>query len=148
MTIVLENLTIPERGVLELDFKQSIEIKVTAEEARRKVNRWLLEYVSYMMHADPPTLVVDRKRAVWRVPAIFTASPTGVVGTVGLVDVDVDSGVMDGTEERKTQIIRCAQEKATKLPPYVPGSLKAPEQFIAKEVSRAKLAQLPEENND
>lgn len=148
MTIMLENLVIPERGLLELDFKQSVEIKVTAEEARRKVNRWLLEYVSYMMHADSPTLVVDRKRAVWRVPAVFTASPVGVVGTVGLVDVDVQSGVMDSTEERKTQIIRCAQEKATKLPPYVPGGLKVPEQFIANDVPRAKLAQLPEEDND
>ena len=59
MTVVLENLIIPERGVLELNVNQSIEIKVTAEEARRKVNRWLLDYVSYMMHADPPTFVVD-----------------------------------------------------------------------------------------
>lgn len=148
MAIVLENLTIPERGLLELNFKQSVEIKVTAEEARRKVNRWLLEYVSYMMHADPPTLVVDRERAVWRVPAIFTASPVGIVGTVGLVDVDVYSGVMDNTEERKGQLIRCAQEKATKLPPYVPGQLKVAEQFIAKDVPRAKLAKLPKDDDE
>jgi len=35
MTIVLERYTIPERGVLEIDLKQSIDIRVTAEEARR-----------------------------------------------------------------------------------------------------------------
>ncbi|MEZ4732191.1 MAG: hypothetical protein R3E79_34165 [Caldilineaceae bacterium] len=148
MTIVLENLTIPKRGVLELDLKQSIEIKVTAEEARRKVNRWLMDYVSYMMHADPPTLVVDHERAVWRVPAIFTAPQVGVIGTVGLVDVDVRSGVMDSTDERIEQIIHCAQEKAAKLPPYIPGQMKVPEQFIPKHIPRAKVAQLPEDDDE
>jgi hypothetical protein len=147
MTIVLENLTIPERGVLELDFKQSIEIRVTAEEARRKVNRWLMEYVSYMMHADPPTLIVDGQSAVWRVPAIFTSSPVGIVGNVGQIDVYVYSGEMNSTDERKEQIIRCAQEKAAKLPPYIPGHVKVPEQFIPKHVPRAKLAQLPEDHD-
>ncbi|MBX3011798.1 MAG: hypothetical protein KF832_09850 [Caldilineaceae bacterium] len=148
MTIIVENVPIPERGRLEIDLKQSIEIKVTAEEARRKVNRWLLDHVSYMMHADPPTLIVDGKRAVWRVPAIYTASPIGIVGTVGLIDVDVYSGTMDSKDERKEQIIRCAQEKAAILPPYIPGQMKVPEEFIAKHLPRAKLAQLPEDDDE
>jgi hypothetical protein len=148
MTVVLENLTVPERGILKLELKQWIEIKVSAEEARRKVNRWLLDYVSYMMHADPPTLVVGDKQVVWRVPAIFTSSPVGVVGTVGLVDVDVLSGTMDATDERKEQILCCAKEKAANLPPYVPGQRKAPEQFIPKHIPRAKMAQLPEDEDE
>jgi hypothetical protein len=47
MTILLKNFVVPERGVLELELRQSIEIKVTAEEARRKVSRWVFEFVSY-----------------------------------------------------------------------------------------------------
>ena len=148
MTIVLENLTIPERGMLELNVNQSIEIKVTAEEARRKVNRWLLDYVSYMMHADPPTFVVDGAQAVWRVPAILTASTVGVVGTVGMVEVDVKTGVMSNSDERKEQILQCAHTLATRLPPYQPGHRKAPEQFIPKHIPRAKMAQLPEDDDE
>lgn len=145
MTVMLENLTIPERGLLEIDFKQSIEIKVTAEEARRKVNRWLLEYVSYMMHADPPTLVVDRKRAVWRVPAILTNSRVGDVGVAGTVDVNVHTGQMDDSEARIKQITCCALEMVKDLPPYQPRQ-SVPEEFIPKHLPRAKMAQLPEDD--
>lgn len=147
MTIVLENFTIPERGVLELDLKQSIEIKVTAEEARRKVNRWLMEYVSYMMHADPPTLVVDGRQAVWRVPAILTNSRVGDVGVADTVDVDVHTGKMDDSEERIKQITCCALELVKDLPPYQPRQT-VPEEFIPKHLPRAKMAQLPPDDED
>lgn len=147
MTIVLENFTIPERGVLELDLKQSIEIKVTAEEARRKVNRWLMEYVSYMMHADPPTLVVDGRQAVWRVPAILTNSCVGDVGVADTVDVDVHTGKMDDSEERIKQITCCALELVKDLPPYQPRQT-VPEEFIPKHLPRAKMAQLPPDDED
>ncbi|MDQ3248033.1 MAG: hypothetical protein M3Q45_02380, partial [Chloroflexota bacterium] len=82
MTILLERFTVPARGVLELELRESIEIRVTAEEARRKVNSWVFEYVSYMMCAEAPTFVIG-KQAVWRVPAVFTASQVGRVGVVG-----------------------------------------------------------------
>jgi len=50
MTIILDNYLIPEKGKVELN--ASFEIKVTSEEARRKVNRWLLEFVSTQMAAS------------------------------------------------------------------------------------------------
>ena len=144
MTVVLENLTIPERGILDLDIKQSIEIKVSAEEARRKVTRWLMEYVSYMMHADPPTLVVDGKRVMWRVPAILTNSRVGDVGVAGTVDVDVHTGQMDSTTARIDQITRCALEMVKDLPPYQQRQT-VPEEFIPKHLPRSQMAQLPED---
>lgn len=147
MTIVLENLTIPERGLLELDLKQSIEIKVTAEEARRKVNRWLLDYVSYMMHADPPTLVVDGKQAVWRVPAILTNSRVGDVGVAGTVDVNVLNGQMDNTEARIQQITHCALEMVKDLPPYQPRQ-SVSEEFIPKHLPRAELIDISDDEDD
>jgi len=145
MTIVLERYTIPERGVLEIDLKQSIDIRVTAEEARRKVNRWLLDYVSYMMHADPPTLVIGEQQAVWRVPAVLTASQVGAVGIAGYIEVDVRTGQMNNTAQRKEQITQCARKLAEKLPPYQPIQ-SVPEEFIPKHLPRAKMAQLPEDD--
>ena len=141
MTILLERYTIPERGVFEIDLKQSIEIRVTAEEARRKVNRWLLDYVSYMMYADPPTLVIDAQ-VVWRVPAVFTASQVGRAGVVGYVDVDVFTSEANNTQERGEQFMQCAERLAAKLPPYQPGRMKAPDAFIPKHIPRAEILQL------
>ncbi len=146
MTIVLERFDIPERGVLELDLHESIEIRVTAEEARRKVNSWVHEYVSYMMHAEAPTLVVG-EQVVWRVPAVFTSSQVGTVGTVGTVDVDVQSGNMNATPEHIIQFQQCAREMAKKLPPYQPGWLKVPEEYIPKDIPRAKMAVLPDDDD-
>ncbi|MCP4683198.1 MAG: hypothetical protein GY864_12755, partial [Desulfobacterales bacterium] len=56
---------IPEEGPVELKVDRSFEIKVTAEQARRQVNRWLHNEVSYMMRALNPTLAVG-ERVVWR----------------------------------------------------------------------------------
>lgn len=147
MTIIFEQMTIPERGVLEIDLKQSFEIKVTAEEARRKVNRWLLDDVSYMMHADPPTFVVDGDRALWRVPAILTNSRVGDVGVAGTVDVDVDTGEMESTETQKEQITRCALEMIKHLPPYQPRKT-VPEEFIPKDIPQAELLDISENDDD
>jgi len=145
MTILLERFDVPERGVLELNLHESIEIRITAEEARRKVNGWVFEYVSYMMRAEAPTLVIG-KQIVWRVPAVFTSSPVGRVGVVGYVDVDVSTGEMNNTPERGTQFMVCAQEMAAKLPPYQPGRLKVPEQYIPKDVAQAEMLVLPEDD--
>ena len=144
MTIVLERYTIPERGVFEINLKQSIDIRVTAEEARRKVNRWLLDYVSYMMHAEAPTLVIGEK-VVWRVPAVLTASQVGNVGIAGYVEVDVQNSQMNNTAECKEQITQCARKLVEKLPPYQPIQ-SVSEEFIPEHLPRAKMAQLPEDD--
>ncbi len=119
MTILLEQSTLPERGTVEIHLNQTFEIKVTAEEARRQVNRWLLMEVSCQMGAEPPTLVIGQ-RIVWRVPAHFSAPQVGRVGVVGMVDVDVASGKLYNATECKRVIEQRATELASKLPPYQP----------------------------
>ncbi len=69
MTILLDSQPIPPKGKVDLKVERSFEIKITAEEARRQVNRWLLNEVSCLIGADEPTLVVGEERVVWRVPA-------------------------------------------------------------------------------
>jgi hypothetical protein len=97
-----------------------------------------------MMHADPPTFVVDGKRVVWRVLAILTNSRVGDVGVAGTVDVDVYTGQMDSTTARIDQITLCALEMVKDLPPYQPRQI-VPDEFIPKHLPRAQMAQLPED---
>jgi hypothetical protein len=143
MTIILEQSTLPERGVVEIHFNQTFEIKVTAEEARRQVNRWLLMEVSCMMGAEPPSLVVGQ-RVVWRVPAHFSAPQVGRVGVVGMVDVDVSSGKLYNTAECKRAIEQCAAELASRLPSYQP-LLAIPAISISQHLSPAPILVLPDE---
>jgi len=123
-------------------------VAATAEEARRKVNRWLLDYVSYMMHAEAPTLVIGGQQAVWRVPAIFTSPQVGTVGTVGYVDVDVRTAQANNTAECGEQFMQCAKALAAKLPPYQPGRMKVSDEFIPKHIPRAELLQLPNDEDE
>lgn len=71
MTILLEHDLLPEQGTVQLAIQRDCTIHVTAEEARRQVDRWLFDQVSYMMTAEAPMLVLG-EHAVWHVPAVLT----------------------------------------------------------------------------
>lgn len=117
MNVILDNYPLPEQGATKIELSLAFEIKITAEQARKKVDRWLMEYVSAQMGGDPPTLVVG-KRPVWRVPAYISYPHTGKAGIAGMVDVDVETGEMNNTPEIKAAILRSAEEIASRQPPF------------------------------
>jgi hypothetical protein len=119
MEILLEHEHLPERGEVELNLHCRFQVNITAEEARRKVNFWLVTELSYMLMAAPPKLVI-KEPVVWRVPILLTASHVGPVGFVGELDIDVQTGLMDITPEHKAAIEQRALQVAERLPPYQP----------------------------
>ncbi len=127
MTLILENITLPERGRVEVNL--SFEIKVTAEEAQRKVTRWLRDDVSMLIYGEKPNLVMGQ-RPLWRVPAVIAFPSTGPAGNVGTVDVDAETGEISNMPERKTEIEKRAEEIAKNLPPFKVKEL--PSDYIAK----------------
>jgi hypothetical protein len=81
MQIILEPYAIPERGTLQI--QETVTIQVSADEARRRVDRCLLHEVNSQMDADQPALVVGQ-HSVWRVPVYWGAPHVGRVGLVGV----------------------------------------------------------------
>ena len=130
MQIILEPNAIPERGTFQI--QETITIQVTANEAKRQVNRWLLHEVNSQMGAEQPILVVG-ERTVWRVPVYWSAPHVGHVGIVGNIEVDVLSGDMDRSEQRKAELIQRAQELAAGLPPYQ--LREAPAAYLASQMA-------------
>ncbi len=120
MTIVLDAYTVPEKGEFEVYVKRTVNLQVTAEEARRKVQQWLLDQVSYMMGAESPHLVLQEIMTIWHVPVIFTASQLGRVGIVGQVGVDVQTGEIVCQSTCRDQLLQEAQTLAATLPAYQP----------------------------
>ena len=114
MTILLDPAIAPERGRFEIH--TTINIQVTALEAKQQVDRWLLEAVSTMIGARLPNLVISQ-RPVWRVP-VWIGFPRAGQYELGFVDVDVETGIFEATAERKAKFQQCASEIAKKLPPY------------------------------
>ncbi len=67
-------------------------INVTAFTARQKVSGYVGDRISHLMGGDEPTLVLAKGQLVWRVPIILTRPSQGVVGIVGVMDVDARTG--------------------------------------------------------
>gem|GEM_PF-1041513 len=116
MSILLDHHTVPTKGPFEIQIDRSVEITVTKEEARRIVNSWLIDEISYRMTATEPTFVLGKTVTAWRVPAVLTAPHIGHAGTVGFVDVDVTNGEICN----KKSLLKNAQKLAKRIPPYTP----------------------------
>ena len=81
----------PPLADLEIDIRVRAHVHVTAFSAQRKVSRLMLDRVSNLLCGNEPTLIVsDRLR--WRVPVWLGFPAVGLVGKVGEVDVDVETG--------------------------------------------------------
>ena len=89
---------------------------VTAATAQRKVNRFVLDEISYLMGGEQPTLV-ETDRLVWRVPVVLTYPTHGTVGQVGFIDVDAENGELLLAPETVEEIIHNARALAARLSP-------------------------------
>lgn len=117
MTVILDQYPLLQTGTFEI--RQMVTVHISAEEARRKVARWLRMEVSHMLGADMPTLVVGQ-RTVWRVPTHFSAPCAGIVGAVGEVEVDALTGEICERATCQAQIEQRADALAATLPPFQP----------------------------
>ena len=108
-SIVLTNQAIPQTGALELEINISTTVNLSAEEARRRVNRFVHRKISYLMQAIAPQLAVADV-VYWRVPVVLTYPSYGSVGEVGYIDVAVDNGELQIDESKIAEIKRRAED--------------------------------------
>ncbi|MGB0385765.1 MAG: hypothetical protein ACPGWR_13175 [Ardenticatenaceae bacterium] len=131
MAILLENYPLSSlKGHLE--FLVTLDVSVSAEEAKRKADFWLHDQVSMQISAEWPTLVVGRK-TVWHVPAHFSLPSYGPLGVVGTVVVDGLTGEIVGPEACRAAIVQYLNQKVKPtLPFYKRQKQVLSEQFVAK----------------
>jgi hypothetical protein len=103
MHVILDNYPIPEQGQVNIDVRFSFELNIDAIEARKAVNSWLLNEVSYMIGAGKPTLALSHQ-PTWRVPAWIAFPQVSKKNIVGIVDVDVQTGQILYPNETKAKI--------------------------------------------
>lgn len=115
-TLLLEIPPTADAGILTLQLNRQIEIKVSAEEARRKVNHFVHLEISSQMHAQTPLLVVS-EAAWWRVPVHLTFPSFGDVGQVGCMDVDPITGDITCSPAILAEITHNAENLAHRFAP-------------------------------
>lgn len=116
MTIILDQYATPTTERLEIH--ASVEIRVSAERAKKMINHWLLHRVSSSFGAGEPVLVVG-EQAVWRVPVRIGFSRHGFA-ELGTIDVDVQAGDFQTPESLITALQQRASEIIEQLPPFQP----------------------------
>ena len=102
---------IPQAGRIQVTIQVSADLNYSADAARRMVGRFVADEIGYLLRGGEPTLVAA-ELLCWRVPVILALPHTGPVGTVGTVDVDVETGQLFVTPEQVADVTRRAQDLA------------------------------------
>ncbi len=83
----------PETENLKLEVNISTTLGITAEQARRKVIRFLMDNISMFLSPQAPLLVVASSEQIfWRFPIILSMGQQGSLGQVGEIEVDAHTG--------------------------------------------------------
>ena len=112
MTILIETEKLPERGPLKIRLDVTATINTTAEEARRKVGVFAGNEIADLLSGETPDLVWQKNGAYWRVPVVLSSKSLGRIGFVGFIDVNVETGILQLTEETIRRIEENAQRFA------------------------------------
>jgi hypothetical protein len=91
-TVLADTGSIPETAPIHLSFHVIATLNVSAEEARRRVNRQVVAELGTGLIARDPDLVFIGEQIAWRVPIVLSLPGLGDLGQVGAVDIDARSG--------------------------------------------------------
>ena len=108
LTITLSGKGLEDSQDLNIQVSVAAVINIKAKTAQRKATTWLVSEVGNMLISGMPQLVIS-KNAVWRVPVLLTSSRSGILGQVGSVDVDAESGELMTSNELRVQILSNVQ---------------------------------------
>ena len=111
MSVLLETITPPESGLININLTLTANIKITSLVARRQVTLHVTHHIADLLHGELPHLVWRQTGVYWRVPVALSAPTKGRIGIVGSIDVDVETGKLIITEE----IIHAIEKEAMRL---------------------------------
>lgn len=87
----------------------SIAVEMSAEEARRLVNRTIVPELGTGLGTKEPDLLLRGQQALWRVPIVLSLSPLGDLSEVGIIEVDAQTGKITSDDTAQERILQHAQ---------------------------------------
>lgn len=112
-TVFMDPGSIPKTAPIHLSFHVVVTLNVTAEDARRRVNRQVVTELGTGLIARDPELVIAGEQIVWRVPIELSLPELGDMGQVGAVDVDARTGDLLISPAAQERIIQHARRLYT-----------------------------------
>jgi prevent-host-death family protein len=87
----------------------AITVQITAEEARRLVNREVVPELGTGLGASKPDLLLRGEQVIWRVPIVLSLAQLGDLGEVGIIEVDAQTGTILENGRNRERILQHAQ---------------------------------------
>lgn len=112
MTVVLETITTPDPGLLDMDIHLTANIQISAADAKKRVSVFVGNEIADLLYGEMPSLVLSEQGVYWRVPVVLAAPFIGRIAQVGEIDVDVETGKLLVTDALITEIEQHAHRAA------------------------------------
>jgi len=121
--VAVQDFAPPLESKVVLKIEVTTQVNVSAFVAQQKVTKLLMERIGNLLYGGEPDLVVStplaspQQRLCWRVPVVLAYPSSGPVGTVGAIDVDVQSGEVLATSVSLAEITARAKDLARRTTP-------------------------------
>jgi hypothetical protein len=115
MAVNFPGATLPEGASVAIHIDVTATANVTAFVARQKVTQFVVTEISNQLRGEAPDLIVG-DRLTWSVPVVLTSPARGVVGRVGEVEVDANTGELLLDKDGQRRIADNAERLAQRSP--------------------------------
>ena len=95
MKAIFEKNTLPRFRGMKVTFHLEGEINISPYIAQQKVNQFLIMNLPNLIMADEPDFKLTQDGGFWCVPVVLTNPEQGIVGTVGEILVDANTGIIE-----------------------------------------------------
>lgn len=105
MATILDKNTVLETAPTTLSVHLDTTLGLSAQEARRRVNREVVTELGTGLIGREPELVIGANQVIWRVPIELSLPGLGNLGPVGTIEVDARTGeILTGPDAQETII--------------------------------------------
>jgi hypothetical protein len=115
MAANLPGVTLPQGATVAIRIEMTAQVNVTPFVARQKVTQYVVTELSSQLRGETPDLHVG-ERLCWSVPVVLTSPVCGIIGRVGEIRVDADTGELLADADTIRRIADDAERLAQRSP--------------------------------
>ncbi len=115
MSVNVRGVQVPAGATVDVKIEVTAQVNVTAFVAQQQVTRFVISKIGNQLCGDTPDLHVG-ERLCWSVPVVLTSPVKGVIGRVGEILVDTNTGELLADPDTVERIAANAERLAQRSP--------------------------------
>lgn len=115
MSVNIQGVHVPAGATVDIKIEVTAQANVTAFVAQQRVTQFVISEISNQLCGDTPDLNVG-ERLCWSVPVMLTSPIKGIIGHVGEILVDMNTGELLADQDTIERIAANAERLAQRSP--------------------------------